>query len=35
VANTAFAQFRAMIHGFVMLELAGYYGGDGAAVARC
>jgi AcrR family transcriptional regulator len=25
------AQFWAMIHGFVMLELAGYYGGDGAA----
>jgi AcrR family transcriptional regulator len=24
------AQFWAMIHGFVMLELAGYYGGDGA-----
>ncbi|MCV7049167.1 TetR/AcrR family transcriptional regulator [Mycobacterium heidelbergense] len=27
------AQFWALIHGFVMLELAGYYGGDGAAVA--
>ena len=27
------AQFWAFIHGFVMLELAGYYGGDGAAVA--
>jgi AcrR family transcriptional regulator len=28
------AQFWAMMHGFVMLELAGYYGGDGAAVVR-
>ena len=27
------AQFWALIHGFVMLELAGYYGADGAAVA--
>ncbi|OBH61620.1 TetR/AcrR family transcriptional regulator [Mycobacterium sp. E2479] len=27
------AQFWALIHGFVMLELAGYYGTDGAAVA--
>lgn len=27
------AQFWALIHGFVMLELAGYYGNDGAAVA--
>ncbi|WP_372458048.1 TetR/AcrR family transcriptional regulator [Mycobacterium fragae] len=26
------AQFWAAIHGFVMLELAGYYGDDGAAV---
>ncbi len=26
------AQFWALIHGFVMLELAGYYGEDGAAV---
>ncbi|BBZ73515.1 TetR family transcriptional regulator [Mycobacterium paraseoulense] len=26
------AQFWAMVHGFVMLELAGYYGHDGAAV---
>lgn len=26
------AQFWALIHGFVMLELAGYYGHDGAAV---
>ncbi|MGH3971685.1 MAG: TetR/AcrR family transcriptional regulator [Mycobacterium sp.] len=26
------AQFWASIHGFVMLELAGYYGGDSAAV---
>ena len=26
------AQFWALIHGFVMLELAGYYGTDGAAV---
>ncbi|AKN18185.1 TetR/AcrR family transcriptional regulator [Mycobacterium haemophilum] len=26
------AQFWALIHGFVMLELAGYYGNDGAAV---
>jgi AcrR family transcriptional regulator len=26
------AQFWSLIHGFVMLELAGYYGGDGAAV---
>jgi AcrR family transcriptional regulator len=28
------SQFWALIHGFVMLELAGYYGGDGAAVVR-
>ena len=27
------AQFWAQIHGFVMLELAGYYGDDGAAIA--
>lgn len=27
------AQFWVMIHGFVMLELAGYYGTDGSAVA--
>jgi AcrR family transcriptional regulator len=27
------AQFWALVHGFVMLELAGYYGDDGAAVA--
>ncbi len=27
------AQFWALIHGFVMLELAGYYGDDGAAIA--
>jgi AcrR family transcriptional regulator len=27
------AQFWASIHGFVMLELAGYYGDDGSAVA--
>jgi len=27
------AQFWALTHGFVMLELAGYYGDDGAAVA--
>ncbi|MEM6104846.1 TetR/AcrR family transcriptional regulator [Mycobacterium sp. 050272] len=27
------AQFWAQIHGFVMLELAGYYGDDGSAVA--
>ncbi len=27
------AQFWALIHGFVMLELAGYYGDNGAAVA--
>ncbi|OBA61804.1 TetR family transcriptional regulator [Mycobacterium sp. 1100029.7] len=26
------AQFWALIHGFVMLELAGYYGDDGSAV---
>ena len=26
------AQFWALIHGFVMLELAGYYGHDGTAV---
>ncbi|WP_142274394.1 TetR/AcrR family transcriptional regulator [Mycobacterium scrofulaceum] len=26
------AQFWALVHGFVMLELAGYYGHDGAAV---
>lgn len=26
------AQFWAAIHGFVMLELAGYYGADGAAI---
>ncbi len=27
------AQFWAMLHGFVMLELGGFYGDDGAAVA--
>lgn len=27
------AQFWALVHGFVMLELAGYYGDDGSAVA--
>jgi hypothetical protein len=27
------AQFWALIHGFVMLELAGHYGDDGSAVA--
>ena len=27
------AQFWALIHGFVMLELAGFYGDDGSAVA--
>ncbi|MEC4764534.1 TetR/AcrR family transcriptional regulator [Mycobacterium sherrisii] len=27
------AQFWALIHGFVMLELAGYYGDDGSAIA--
>ncbi len=27
------AQFWASIHGFVMLELAGYYGDDGSAIA--
>ncbi|OBG36236.1 TetR/AcrR family transcriptional regulator [Mycobacterium sp. E3198] len=27
------AQFWALVHGFVMLELAGFYGPDGAAVA--
>jgi hypothetical protein len=27
------AQFWALIHGFVMLELAGFYGDDGVAVA--
>jgi AcrR family transcriptional regulator len=27
------AQFWALVHGFVMLELAGFYGDDGAAVA--
>jgi AcrR family transcriptional regulator len=32
VVSTA-AQFWALIHGFVMLELAGYYGADGSAVA--
>jgi AcrR family transcriptional regulator len=32
VVSTA-AQFWALIHGFVMLELAGYYGNDGSAVA--
>jgi AcrR family transcriptional regulator len=32
VVTTA-AQFWALIHGFVMLELAGYYGDDGSAVA--
>lgn len=32
VVSTA-AQFWALIHGFVMLELAGYYGDDGSAVA--
>jgi tetrahydromethanopterin S-methyltransferase subunit B len=26
------AQFWALIHGFVMLELAGYYGDDGSAL---
>ncbi|OBF26852.1 TetR/AcrR family transcriptional regulator [Mycobacterium sp. ACS4331] len=26
------AQFWSLVHGFVMLELAGYYGGDGTAV---
>jgi hypothetical protein len=26
------SQFWALIHGFVMLELAGYYGRDGAAL---
>jgi hypothetical protein len=30
---TIAAQFWALIHGFVMLELAGYYGDDGLAVA--
>lgn len=29
---TTAAQFWALIHGFVMLELAGYYGDDGSAV---
>jgi len=33
VVSTA-AQFWALIHGFVMLELAGYYGDGGAAVER-
>ena len=28
------SQFWALIHGFVMLELAGYYGDDGVAVVR-
>ncbi|OBI23176.1 TetR/AcrR family transcriptional regulator [Mycobacterium sp. E2497] len=28
------AQFWALVHGFVMLELAGHYGDDGAAVAQ-
>ena len=28
------SQFWALIHGFVMLELAGYYGNDGVAVVR-
>ncbi|WP_369816418.1 TetR/AcrR family transcriptional regulator [Mycobacterium sp. 852014-50255_SCH5639931] len=32
VVSTA-AQFWALLHGFVMLELAGFYGDDGAAVA--
>jgi AcrR family transcriptional regulator len=32
VVSTA-AQFWALIHGFVMLELAGYYGDNGSAVA--
>jgi hypothetical protein len=32
VVTTA-VQVWALIHGFVMLELAGYYGEDGAAVA--
>jgi hypothetical protein len=32
VVTTA-AQFWALVHGFVMLELAGFYGDDGAAVA--
>jgi AcrR family transcriptional regulator len=27
------AQFWALVHGFVMLELAGFYGEDGAAIA--
>jgi tetrahydromethanopterin S-methyltransferase subunit B len=27
------AQFWALVHGFVMLELGGFYGDDGAAVA--
>ncbi|OJZ69839.1 TetR family transcriptional regulator [Mycobacterium paraffinicum] len=31
VVSTA-AQFWALVHGFVMLELAGFYGDDGAAV---
>jgi AcrR family transcriptional regulator len=30
----AASQFWALIHGFVMLELAGYYGGDGSGVVR-
>lgn len=30
---TTSAQFWALVHGFVMLELAGFYGEDGAAVA--
>jgi AcrR family transcriptional regulator len=33
VVSTA-AQFWALIHGFVMLELAGYYGDGGSAVER-
>jgi hypothetical protein len=32
VVTTA-AQSWALVHGFVMLELAGFYGDDGAAVA--
>jgi hypothetical protein len=27
------AQFWTMMHGFVMLELAGFYGGDGTAIS--
>ena len=32
VITASAAQLWTMIHGFVMLELAGYFGGDGAAV---